>query len=86
MVQLSKPRVLIINDDGIHATGILLLEKIVRQFTEDVRVVAPDEEKSGASHSISMNIPVRVREIDGRHFAVKITPTDCARFSQSTKS
>jgi 5'-nucleotidase len=84
MVQLSKHRVLIINDDGIHATGILLLEKIVRQFTENV--VVPDEEKSGASHSISMNIPVRVREIDSRHFAVKITPTDCARFSQSTRS
>ena len=78
MVQLSKHRVLIINDDGIHATGILLLEKIVRQFTEDVWVVAPDEEKSGASHSISMNVPVRVREIDNRHFAIKGTPTDCA--------
>src|SRR6266849_1810525 len=78
MVQLSKHRVLIINDDGIHATGILLLKKIVRQFTEDVWVVAPDEEKSGASHSISMNIPVRVREIDSRHFAIKGTPTDCA--------
>jgi 5'-nucleotidase len=78
MVQLSKHRVLIINDDGIYATGILLLEKIVRQFTEDVWVVAPDEEKSGASHSISMNIPVRVREIDSRHFAIKGTPTDCA--------
>jgi 5'-nucleotidase len=84
MVQLSKHRVLIINDDGIHATGILLLEKIVRQFTENV--VVPDEEKSSASHSISMNIPVRVREIDSRHFAVQITPTDCARFSQSTRS
>src|ERR1700722_9390238 len=78
MVQLSKHRVLIINDDGIHAPGILLLEKIVRQFTEDVWIVAPDEEKSGASHSISMNIPVRVREIDSRHFAIKGTPTDCA--------
>ena len=76
MVQLSKHRVLIINDDGIHATGIPLLEKIVRQFTENV--VVPDEEKSGASHSISMNIPVRVREIDSRHFAIKGTPTDCA--------
>ncbi len=78
MSDLSKAKVLIVNDDGIHAPGIQLLEKIVRRYTDDVWVVAPDEEKSGASHSISMNIPVRVRELDERHFAVKGTPTDCA--------
>lgn len=78
MPELSSATVLIVNDDGIHAPGVKLLEEIVRRYTDDVWVVAPDEEKSGASHSISMNIPVRVRELDERHFAVKGTPTDCA--------
>ena len=71
-------RVLLVNDDGIEATGLKLLEEIVRGFTDDVWVVAPDEEKSGASHSLSLTLPVRVRRIDDRHFAIKGTPTDCA--------
>ncbi len=75
---LSAHRVLIVNDDGVEAPGIKLLEELARQFTDDVWVVAPDEEKSGFSHSISMTIPVRVRKIDERHYAVKGTPTDCA--------
>ncbi len=75
---LSKHRVLLVNDDGIEAQGLKLLEEIVRGFTDDVWVVAPDEEKSGFSHSISMTIPIRVRKIDDRHFAIKGTPTDCA--------
>jgi 5'-nucleotidase len=49
----------------------------VRIFTDDIWVVAPDEEKSGFSHSISMTVPIRLRKIDDRHFAVKGTPTDC---------
>jgi hypothetical protein len=75
---LGALRVLLVNDDGIEATGLKLLEKIVRTFTEDIWVVAPDEEKSGASHSLSLTLPVRVRRIDDRHFAIKGTPTDCA--------
>jgi 5'-nucleotidase len=77
----SKPtqhRILVVNDDGIDGVGIKLLEELARQITDDVWVVAPDEEKSGFSHSISMTIPIRVRQIDARHFAVKGTPTDCA--------
>lgn len=77
-MDLRGQRVLLTNDDGIYAPGIQLLEKLVRRFTDDVWVVAPGEEHSGASHSISMHDPVRVREIDERHFAIKGTPTDCA--------
>lgn len=73
-----NPRVLIVNDDGIDAPGILLLEKIVRGFSDDVWVVAPDEERSGAGHSLSLSHPIRVKQRDERHFAVKGTPTDCA--------
>ncbi len=75
---LREHRVLLVNDDGIEAQGLKLLEEIVRGFTDDIWVVAPDEEKSGFSHSISMTIPIRVRKIDERHFAIKGTPTDCA--------
>jgi len=74
----NNPRVLIVNDDGIDALGIVLLEKIVRQLTDDVWVIAPDEEKSGAGHSLSTYHPMRVKQRDERHFAVKGTPTDCA--------
>jgi 5'-nucleotidase len=75
--RIGDHRILIVNDDGIHAPGIALLEEVVRMFCEDVWVVAPDEEKSGASHSLSLTLPVRVRQLDARHFAVKGTPTDC---------
>lgn len=77
-MNLAGQRVLITNDDGIHAPGIRLLEKLVRRHTDDVWVVAPTEEHSGASHAISMHNPVRVRAIDDRHFAITGTPTDCA--------
>lgn len=77
-MNLSGHRILLTNDDGIHAPGIMLLEKFIRQFTDDVWVVAPSEERSGAGHSISMHDPIRVRALDDRHFAVKGTPTDCA--------
>ena len=74
----QKPRILLVNDDSIHGDGIVLLERLVRQFTDDIWVVAPDEEKSGASHSLSLTQPIRVRQIDDRHWAIKGTPTDCA--------
>ena len=77
MKNLADHRVLIVNDDGIHAPGIQLLEKVIREHCDDVWVVAPDEEKSGASHSISMHIPIRQRQLDSRHIAIKGSPTDC---------
>ena len=75
---VENPRVLIVNDDGIDGPGIVMLEQIVRRFTDDVWVVAPDEERSGAGHSLATTIPIRVKQRDERHFAVKGTPTDCA--------
>lgn len=74
---IGEHRVLLVNDDGIHAPGLHLLEEVIRGITDDVWVVAPDEEKSGASHSLSLTVPVRIRQLDARHFAVKGTPTDC---------
>lgn len=70
-------RILITNDDGIHAPGLAVLERIARELSDDVYVVAPESDQSGVSHSLSLNDPLRLREIAPNHFAVKGTPTDC---------
>jgi 5'-nucleotidase len=70
-------RILCTNDDGIHAPGLKTVEAIARALTDDVWVVAPETDQSGVSHSLSLNDPLRLREISDRHFAVKGTPTDC---------
>src|SRR3954466_987505 len=70
-------RILITNDDGIHAPGLDACEKIARAMSDDVWIVAPETDQSGVSHSLSLNDPLRLREIGDRRFAVKGTPTDC---------
>jgi 5'-nucleotidase len=70
-------RILLTNDDGIHSSGLATLEEIARALSGDIWVVAPESDQSGASHSLSLNDPLRLREIGPRHFAVKGTPTDC---------
>jgi 5'-nucleotidase len=70
-------RILVTNDDGIHAHGLGVLEGIARALSDDVWVVAPESDQSGVSHSLSLNDPLRLRQISEKHFAVKGTPTDC---------
>lgn len=70
-------RILVTNDDGIHAPGLRVLEKIARELSDEVWVIAPETDQSGASHSLTLNDPLRLREITRNHFAVKGTPTDC---------
>ncbi|MEI9997197.1 MAG: 5'/3'-nucleotidase SurE [Rhizomicrobium sp.] len=70
-------RILVTNDDGIHAPGLVAAEKIARALTDDVWIVAPETEQSGASHSLTLTMPLRLREVDPRRFAVTGTPTDC---------
>ena len=70
-------RILVTNDDGIHAPGLVAAEKIARALTDDVWVVAPETEQSGASHSLTLTMPLRLREIEKQRFAVTGTPTDC---------
>jgi 5'-nucleotidase len=74
---MNGARVLVTNDDGIHARGLLAAERIARELSDDVWVVAPETEQSGASHSLTLSLPLRLREIDERRFAVTGTPTDC---------
>jgi 5'-nucleotidase len=70
-------RILCTNDDGIHAPGLKVVEEIARALSDDVWVVAPELGQSGVSHSLSLNDPLRLREVTPRHFAVRGTPTDC---------
>ena len=71
-------RILLTNDDGIHAPGLKALEDIARELSDDVWVVAPEAEQSGASHSLTLSQPLRIRKISERRFAVQGTPTDCS--------
>ncbi len=69
-------RILLTNDDGIHAPGLSVLEEIAAALSDDVWIVAPAEEQSGAGHSLSLSRPVRVRRHGERRFSVAGTPTD----------
>ena len=69
-------RILVTNDDGIHSDGLIKLEESLKQIG-DVYVVAPASEMSGASHSLTLARPLRIRQLDDRHWAIDGTPTDC---------
>jgi 5'-nucleotidase len=70
-------RILITNDDGIHAPGLAALERIAATISDDVWVVAPELDQSGLSHSLSLNDPLRLRTIAKQRFALRGTPSDC---------
>ena len=70
-------RILLTNDDGIHAPGLEVLEEIARSLSDDVWIVAPEHEQSGMSHSLTLHDPLRLRQLGEKRFAVKGTPTDC---------
>lgn len=76
-LDLSHARILISNDDGIHAEGIKVLERIARAITDDVWVVAPETEQSAASHSLTIHRPLRLRQVGEKRYTVDGTPTDC---------
>ncbi len=72
----AMTRILLTNDDGIQSNGLIKLEEALSQIG-DVFVVAPASEMSGASHSLTLARPLRIRQIDSRHWTVDGTPTDC---------
>ena len=69
-------RILLTNDDGLHARGLAVLEAVARTLSDDIWIVAPAEEQSGAGHSLTLTYPVRLRRHDDRRFSVTGTPTD----------
>ena len=70
-------RILVSNDDGHLAEGLVALAQAMEAIGE-VWVVAPDREQSAASHSISLHRPLRIKEVRSRWFAIDGTPTDCS--------
>lgn len=69
-------RILLTNDDGVHAPGLTVLEEIARTLSDDIWIVAPSEEQSGAGHSLTLTRPLRIRQHGEKHFSVTGTPTD----------
>lgn len=69
-------KILLTNDDGIHAPGFAVLERIAQTLSDDIWVVAPAEEQSGAGHSLTLHSPMRIRKHGEKRFAVAGTPTD----------
>ncbi len=69
-------RVLISNDDGVHAKGILALAEAIKK-TAIVDVVAPDRNRSGASNSLTLTVPLQLKTLDNGYVSVEGTPTDC---------
>jgi 5'-nucleotidase len=74
-------RILLTNDDGIHAPGLEVLEAVAARLSDDVWVCAPAEENSGAGHSLTLNFPVRLRQFGPKRFAVTGTPTDAVNLA-----
>ena len=69
-------RILLSNDDGYLARGLQRLAKELRSFAQ-VIIVAPDRNRSGASNSLTLEVPLRVEQVDEHTFYVNGTPTDC---------
>ena len=78
---MAGPRILLTNDDGVHAPGLAALEDIARTVSDDVWVVAPLDEQSGMSRALTLNAPLRVHRLGERRFAVSGTPTDCVHMA-----
>lgn len=70
-------RILVTNDDGINAPGLVVMREIAKELASEVWVVAPETDQSGLSHSLTLNDPLRLRKLDDRVFALRGTPTDC---------
>jgi 5'-nucleotidase len=70
-------RILLTNDDGIHAEGLATLQKIAAELSDDVWTVAPETEQSGVGRALTLMDPIRVRKVADKSFAVSGSPTDC---------
>lgn len=73
-------KILLSNDDGVHAEGIHTMAQVLSEFAE-ITIVAPDRNRSGASNSLTLEQPLRVKELSERVYSVQGTPTDCVHFA-----
>lgn len=77
---MRKPRILISNDDGVYAEGINCLARVLGSIA-DIKVVAPDRNRSGASNSLTLDNPLRITELPNKCISVTGTPTDCVHLA-----
>ncbi|MBW6516451.1 MAG: 5'/3'-nucleotidase SurE [Candidatus Cloacimonetes bacterium] len=70
-------RILLTNDDGIYAPGIIELAHALEECNHEVIVVAPEMERSASSHSITLHTPLRIIEKSKNRFAITGSPADC---------
>ncbi|MCB2109086.1 MAG: 5'/3'-nucleotidase SurE [Rhodobacteraceae bacterium] len=77
MADLKGRRILISNDDGIAAPGLVVLERIAKMLSDDIWVVAPASERSGAGHSLTLHEPLRLNKLAEQRYSINGTPTDC---------
>jgi 5'-nucleotidase len=75
-------RILLSNDDGVHAKGMQVLQQALSQFAE-VTTVGPDRNCSGASNSLTLINPLRVQHMENGFLSVNGTPTDCVHLAIS---
>ena len=73
-------RILLSNDDGYQAPGLAALEKALSSIADTV-VVAPDRDRSGASNSLTLEMPIRARRAENGYMRVEGTPTDCVHLA-----
>ena len=74
-------RILVSNDDGVDAPGIRILAEGLRAAGHEVLVVAPDRDRSGASNSLTLDLPIRIKKLDAETWRVAGTPTDCVHLA-----
>lgn len=80
-LDLKRARILLSNDDGFGAPGLVMLQRVLESICDDVWVVAPETEQSGAGHSLTLGRPLRIRERGPKAYSVDGTPTDCMLLS-----
>ena len=76
---MTRPRILVTNDDGVFTEGI---ERLASALSDvgDVFTVAPDQERSAAGHSLTLQHPLRAKQVGERRWSVDGTPTDCVNW------
>ena len=75
----SRPVILLTNDDGVHAQGLETLSTALEPIAE-IRIVAPDREKSGVSHAVTFHRPIRAQPVSNGTIVIDGTPTDCVLY------
>ena len=76
-IKLKDARILITNDDGYFAEGLKLLKKIAEEYSNDIWVVAPEVEKSGASHALTFKGTMKLKKHGEKFFSLDGSPSDC---------